>query len=87
MPIGKLFSLVTCAPSLMPLRLRTRSRNSLHPRERLPLGGRPVEDQRVGGEFGTELDAGARVQPFQVDRDRAVGRDVQVGVAVAPIFD
>ena len=58
-----------------------------HPRERLPLGGRPVEDQRVGGEFETELDAGAGVQPFQVDRDRAVGREVQVGVAVAPVFD
>ena len=86
-PIGKLFSLVTCAPSPMPLRLRTRSRNSLTRESAWPSAGEPVEDQRVGGEFGTEPDACARVQPFQVDRDRAVGGEVQVGVAVAPVFD
>jgi hypothetical protein len=47
----------------------------------------PVDDQLVQRERGLVADRGMREQPVQVHRDRAIGRETQGGITVAPVFN
>src|SRR5439155_6053497 len=57
-----------------------------HAAERARVGVGAVEHERVAGELAVEGDGGARRQPVERERERADGRQIQPGVALAPVL-
>ena len=86
-PDGKLFSLTTSARASRPRRPRTRSRMTATRCQGGTGHLMPIDDQFVKGQGRLKADRGARVQAIEVHRNRAVGRQAQGIIPIAPVLD